>query len=193
LTRPIRFAAALATLALVAGGSSALADNGGGGHGGNDNHGVKHDARQDNGKQGRHGGNLLRSDLFGSQPLGPTLFGVAPGGKPWVLRHGEARVRRDGRIEVRVRGLVIPADPPTTTVASNPLPALAATLVCNGAAVGTTAPAPFSPAGDARIDATLDLSALQGKPCLAPAVLINPAPGAAPTADPTHYIAASGA
>jgi hypothetical protein len=175
---PYRLVAVLATLALAVGGSSALADGGGGGgHHGSD-------------KGGRHGGQLIRSDLFGSQVDGPVLFGVQPGGKPWVIARGEARVRRSGRIKVRVRGLVSPG-------IGNPLAAIAATLVCNGQPVGTTAPAPFSPQGDARIDATLDLSSLTGKPCLAPAVLLNPAPaataGATPTADPTHYIAATGA
>lgn len=179
---PYRLVAVLATLALAVGGSSALADGGGGGHHGSD-------------KGGRHGGQLIRSDLFGSQVDGPVLFGVQPGGKPWVIARGEARVRRSGRIKVRVRGLVIPATAPATGGA-NPLPAIAATLFCNGQAVGTTAPVPFTPEGNARIEAKLDLSSLQGKACLVPAVLLNPAPaatpGATPVADTTHYIAATG-
>ena len=54
--------------------------------------------------------------------------------------------------------------------------------------VATTDPVPFSPAGDARIDATL--KAAVPSPCLAPAVLLNPAPGGVVAAG--TYIAASG-
>jgi hypothetical protein len=197
LTTPYRFVALLSTIALAVGGTSAFAHGGGGGngHGGGDN-----DNHQGSGKgggdDGRHRGRLIHSDLFGSQPTGPTLFAVAPGGAPWVISRGEARVKRNGAIKVRVRGLVIPATPPAT-VATNPLPAIAATLFCNGQAVGTTAPFPFSPEGNARIEAKLDLSSLQGKPCLVPAVLLNPATpptgGGDPVANTTRYIAATGA
>jgi hypothetical protein len=72
----------------------------------------------------------------------------------------------------------------THTLVSN----LAATVYCGGTAVGTTSAVPFSRDGDARIDETLP-TALP-KPCLVPAVLINPAPnGVVSTA---AYIAATG-
>jgi hypothetical protein len=58
-----------------------------------------------------------------------------------------------------------------------------------GTAVGTTKPVAFSPEGDARIDETL--ATKPPSPCLAPAVLINPAP--AGTAVTGTCIAASGA
>jgi hypothetical protein len=199
LTTPYRFVAVLATIALAVGGTSAFAHGGGGGngHGGGGDDSSHQGSGKSGGDNGRHGGQLIKSDLFGSQPApdGPTLFGVQPGGKPWVISRGEARVKRNGRIKVRVRGLVIPATAPATGGA-NPLPAIAATLFCNGQAVGTTAPVPFTPEGNARIEAKLDLSSLQGKACLVPAVLLNPAPaatpGATPVADTTHYIAATG-
>ena len=135
----------------------------------------------------RHGGDVLRSDLFGSQvaPTGPVLFGVNPGGAPWVIARGEARVRRNGRVKVRVEGLVIPTPPSNGT---NPLSNIAASVYCGGTLVATTDPVPFSPAGDARIDATL--KAAVPSPCLAPAVLLNPAPGGVVAAG--TYIAASG-
>jgi hypothetical protein len=163
VSRPHRFIAALAAVALAAGAGTAFADD----HGGGD-----------------HGGRVLESDIFGSQPTGPTLFGVKPGGAPWVIRRGEAEVRRDGRVEVRVRGLVIPTAPQNGT---NPLPGIAATVFCGGAAVGTTETVPFSPAGDARIE---DRIARLPQPCLAPAVLLNPQIGAA--VNPGIYIAATG-
>ena len=146
MSRFYRFAAALAAVALAGGAGSAFAD--------------------DNG--GEHEDGVLESAVFGSQPTGPTLFGVKPGGAPWVIRRGQAEVSRDGRVEVRVRGLVIPTPPQNGT---NPLPGIAATVFCGGTAVGTTQAVPFSRAGDARIE---DRVAPLPTPCLAPAVLLNP-------------------
>jgi hypothetical protein len=130
------------------------------------------------------GRDLLRSGLVGStpSPQGPTLFGVAPGGAPWVVDHtSSVRVRDDGRVDVKVRGLVIPER-------GNPVARVVATVVCNGGAVGstvTTQPADLSPEGDGRIRAELDLP----DPCLAPAVLVRVFT-AAGVAGP--YIAANG-
>ena len=143
MTKSYRFAALLATVALALGATTAFAHDGGG-----DNHG-----HGDKGQGHRHGGDVLRSDLFGSQvaPTGPVLFGVNPGDAPWVIARGEARVRRNGRVKVRVEGLVIPTPPSNGT---NPLSNIAASVYCGGTLVATTDPVPFSPAGDARIDAT---------------------------------------
>ena len=175
MTRPYRFTALLATVALSVGATTAFAHDGGG------HHGRGHDGDND-----RHGRTVLKSDLFGSQPTGPTLFGVKPGGAPWVIGDSSAKVRRDGRVKVRVEGLVIPTPPQNGT---NPLSNIAATVYCGGTAVGTTAAAPFSPAGDARIDATL--ATPLPSPCLVPAVLLNPAPGG--VINTGTYIAATGA
>ncbi len=165
MSLPYRVTAALATVALAIGATSAFAD--GDNHGSNDN------------------GTVLESDLFGSMPTGPLLFGVKPGGAPWVIGKGEARVRRDGRVRVDIEGLVIPTAPQNGT---NPVSNLAATVYCNGAAAGTTTAVPFSTSGNARIDQTL--AKPLPSPCLAPAVLINPAPGGGIAT--TFYIAASG-
>ncbi len=179
MTRPYRFAAALATVALAAGASTAFAHDDRGGRG--DDHGHHHGD-----DHGHHRGDaVLRSELFGSLPDGPVLSGVRPGGAPWAIDRGDAKVRADGRIRVRVRGLVIPTPPQNGT---NPVTGIAATVFCGGTAVGTTAAAPFSTAGDARIDVTL--AAPLPRPCLAPSVLLNPAPGGVVNA--TVYIAASG-
>jgi hypothetical protein len=178
LTKSYRFAALLATVALALGATTAFAHDGGGDHHGHGNKGQGH----------RHGGDVLRSDLFGSQlePTGPVLFGVKPGGAPWVITRGEARVRRNGRVKVRVEGLVIP---PPQGNGTNPLSNIAASVYCGGTLVDTTDAVPFSPAGDARIDAMLKKPV--PSPCLAPAVLLNPAPGGAIGAG--TYIAATGA
>jgi hypothetical protein len=186
---PRRHNVTIAAGALAVAGGSTLADaHDGPGHGGGgDKHGKRH-ARDD---RGHHKGNaILRSALFGSKTTahgGPTLFGVAPGGIDWVINgKSKAKVSHDGRVRVRIDGLVFAEGP---NVGKNTVPQLAATVYCGGTAVGTTKPVAFSPEGDARIDETL--ATAPPSPCLAPALLINPAPGGTPATG--LYIAASGA
>jgi hypothetical protein len=159
-----RFIAAFAAASLAAGATTAFADDG-------------HDGDH-------HDGKVLAADIFGSHPDDSALFGVKPGGAPWVIRRGEAEVRRDGRVEVAIKGLVIPTPPQNGT---NPLPGIAATVFCGGKAVGTTKAVPFSTAGDARID---DRIARLPAPCVVPAVLLNPQQAGAVNAG--VYIAATG-
>ena len=123
------------------------------------------------------GGRVLRAQLVGSNPAGPLLFGVQPGGAPWVITASDVDVRRSGRIEVKIRGLVIPG------VGTGAVQTVTASLYCNGDRAGTTAPVPLSTDGDAEIRDTVTVPA----PCLAPAVLVNPNGGV------TRYIAATGA
>ena len=134
------------------------------------------------------GRDLLRSGLVGSTPQapdgsgGPTLFGVLPGGAPWVVDdNSSVRVRDDGRVSIRIRGLVIP---PPAGDGTNPagVATVTASVVCNGMVVDTTEPAPIDRAGDARIRDHVMLPAT----CLAPAVLINP------NGVTARYIAANG-
>jgi hypothetical protein len=174
MTKPYRFTAALATVALALGATTAFADPGGGQNGGNGQ------------QNGSHGDTVLKSDVFGSQTTGPVLFGVPPGGAPWDITKGEANVRRNGDVKVSVKGLVIPTPPSNGT---NPVQNIAATVYCGGTAVGTTQAVPFSTAGDARIDDTL--ATPLPSPCLAPVVLLNPAANGVITT--TMYIAATGA
>ena len=163
---PIRLTAALAAVALMAGAGTAFADGG-------------HDARNDN--DHHDNAKVLKSDLFGSMVDGPVLFGVHPGGAPWVISKGEAEARRDGSVKVEVEGLIIP------TTGTNPVNGIAATVYCGGMAVGTTKAYPFSADGDAKFEARVAKSL--PSPCLAPAVLLNPAPNGTVAA---AYIAASG-
>jgi hypothetical protein len=113
---------------------------------------------------------LLRSGVAGSSPLPPkgdgvSLFGVDPGGKPWVAnRHSSIRVKRNGEARIKVFGLVIPGNTPP-----NPLTSLVASLVCNGAVVAATDPVPFSPDGNAMFRHKFKVP----KPCLAPAILLR--------------------
>jgi hypothetical protein len=184
---PSRLIVTIAAGALAVAGGSTLADA----HDGGGNRGKHHGKNKGHDDRGRHNGNaVLRAALFGSKTTphgGPTLFTVPPGGVDWVINGpSKAKVSRDGRVRVRIRGLVFAEGP---NVGKNTLAQLAATVYCGGTSVGTTKPVPFSPEGDARIDETL--ATAPPSPCLVPAVLINPAP--AGTAVTTTYIAASGA
>jgi hypothetical protein len=122
------------------------------------------------------GSAMLRASLQGSLTTDPPLFGVNPGGAPWQITRGLARVSMSGDVAVDVRGLIIP------TRGNNPVPTLAASLACNGQVVATTAAVPFSPEGDAQIRAQVTVP----ERCLAPAVLLNP------NGNPAVYIAATG-
>jgi hypothetical protein len=184
---PRRVIVTIAAGALAVAGGSTLADAHDGGGQGGQHHGKRH-GKDD---RGQHKGNaVLRSALFGSKTTahgGPPLFTVAPGGLDWVINGpSKAKVSRDGRVRVRIEGLVFAEGP---NVGKNTVPQLAATVYCGGTLVGTTKPVAFSGEGDARIDETL--ATPPPSPCLVPAVLINPAP--AGTAVTTTYIAASGA
>ena len=114
---------------------------------------------------GGHGGRtILSAVLAGSLTTDPVLFGAAPGGADWVIGHSKATLRHDGRLDVRVDDLVL------TSTGANPVTQVAASVVCNGMVVATTAVVPFSSTGDAKIHAKVTLP----KRCIAPVVLLNP-------------------
>jgi len=148
ILRRVALAATVVATAGLVGAPAALA---GGGHG-------------DGG-----GRTILSAELAGSLTTDPLLFQTAPGGADWVIGDGEARLRHDGRLDVRVTGLVL------TSTGANPVPQVAASVACNGAVVATTAVVPFSSTGDARIRATVALP----ERCIAPVVLLNPRGNAA--------------
>ena len=130
---PTRLAAATgAVLAAVAFGSTAALASGSSSH-----HGSSHHDRDSS---------ILRASIDGSQVSDPMLFGAKPGGAPWVIDEGQARLSRGGSLRVEVEGLVIPGR-------GNPLPALSASVACGGTVVATTATVPFSTGGVARISA----------------------------------------
>jgi hypothetical protein len=137
------------------------------------------------GGQGRHDGEhrgetLLRTSLAPSVPTDPAIDGVKAGGVPWVLTRGEARLRHDGDLQVRLRGLVIPIAPFTGT--AGPVKTVSASLFCGGTSVGTTPQAPLSTTGNAEFDGMVTVPAK----CLQPTVLVNP------NGNTAAYIAASG-
>jgi hypothetical protein len=130
----------------------------------------------DNGRHGRHGrdqgGQLISESLAPSVPTDPTFHGVAPGGAPWVLKEGQVSLSERGRLDLRVRGLVIPSPPGNGT--PGPVTTISASLYCgadsNTMAAATTKQVPISSRGDARI---MDRIAVPAT-CLAPVILVNP-------------------
>ena len=103
--------------------------------------------------------------------------GVNGGGLPWEIAKGEGRLRADGRLRVKVKGLVLArrAPVPTARQGTNPIPQFRAIVSClstkdPAAPVNVmTAPVPASARGNARIKATVDLP----KPCIAPIVFVT--------------------
>jgi hypothetical protein len=113
---------------------------------------------------------VLSTSLVPSVPTDSAVLGAAPGGVPWVLRSGKARLQSDGRFDARIRGLVIPVAPFTGT--AGPVTTVSASLYCGGSStpVGTSNSFPLSTNGNARITATFTLPAM----CQIPALLIHP-------------------
>jgi hypothetical protein len=162
-----------AAVAIYAG--VAVGHNGGGnGNGHGDRHGGKH-----------RGNAVLDASLAPSQIGDPTFHGVAAGNAPWVLKRGSVELKSKGRLELRVRGLVIP--PPSGTGTAGPVTSISASLYCGAdsdtTAADTTATVPLSQSGNARIE---DKSFAVPSTCLAPVILVHP------NGDATHYIAAEG-
>jgi hypothetical protein len=181
-----RSAVALLATAAFAGSAttavSALGDKGGGGGPGNGDHRGDHRADRNRHDGFDRGRDVLDTTLAPSVPTDPALHGVAAGGVPWVLRFGQARLRENGRIDVRIRGLVIP--PPTGTGTPGPVTMVSAAVYCGNdtTAIGTTPSVPLSQTGDARIRGAFALPAK----CLAPVILIHP------NGNNAAYITASG-
>ena len=142
-------AAALALALTTVAGASAQGDSD---HHGRHGHHARHDAPD-----------LLRARLAGSRP-GETISSVKAGLAPWEIGDSSVRVRDDGRLDLRVRGLLIPGRGVGTVTS------VTASLACNGEVVDTSRSAPLSATGDARIRDYLTVP----DRCLAPVVMVNP-------------------
>jgi hypothetical protein len=128
---------------------------------------------------------LIKESLAPSQLSDPTFHGVSRGAAPWVLKAGEVRLKGDGKLNLRVQGLVIPSPPGDGT--PGPVNTISASLYCGAetetAPADTTQQVPISRKGDARIhDKSFSVPAI----CLAPEILVHP------NGDMTHYIAVDG-
>jgi hypothetical protein len=146
------------------------------GHGHGGNHG------------GRDGNNNARFDqtlvgLPANQMI--TIDGVPAAGAPWTLDQGSrARLKSHSRLDVRVRGLLITGTGTAVDGTTGPVKQVVASLACANGDTATTAAAPLSAQGDARIRDQIKVPA----DCLAPVVLVRISGVAA--ADP--WIAATG-
>src|SRR3954454_6583486 len=108
--------------------------------------------------------------------------GLGGGGLPWQLDRARGRLRSDGRLEVRVEGLVLArrAPVPANLQGTNPISQFRVIVSCltpaqpEGADPIKTDLVDASPDGDARIDTTVDLPT----PCVAPIVFVT-SPGTA--------------
>ncbi len=145
-------AAALALAVTTLGGASAQGDSGERGrhHGHHGHHGHHHD--------------LLRAPLAGSLVDDDAIFGVDPGAAPWEIGPSTVRVRKSGRLDLRVRGLLIPG------VGVGMVKTVSASLACNGMIADTSKSVPLSMAGNARIRDHLSVP----NRCLAPVVMVHP-------------------
>jgi len=132
------------------------------------------------GHHGNHGKPLIDESLAPSQLTDPDFHGVAHGGAPWVLKRGNVQLKRNGRLELSVKGLVIPA-----LGTPGPVNTIEASLFCgtDTVAADTSQQAPISRSGNARIrDNSFNVPAT----CLAPVILVHP------NTDLMHYIAVDG-
>ena len=105
------------------------------------------------------GPKLLDAHMTGIPTGGLALQGLAGGGAPWVLDDGRAMLFADGRLHVEVEGLLL-------LNGTNPIPNGRAVVTCGSAPAVSSPVVPFSPAGDAEVNARVSLPS----PCLAPAV-----------------------
>jgi hypothetical protein len=126
----------------------------------------------------------------GNAPVSNLVFGIAPGGRPWVIRKLHARINTiDGRISVRGAGLLLGGG---NGIGGAALPRLVvASLFCNGSAKAVNSPfVPLDIHGDFTIKG--DLSDNVPSPCATPVLLIRtviPATEATPAAPGAWFAA----
>jgi hypothetical protein len=106
------------------------------------------------------------------------IRGINGGGVPWSIESGTGFLRADGRLQIEVQGLIIPAR------GNNPVAAFRGVVNCltpdsptNGVNLATD-PFPATMTGDSTIDATVDLP----ETCVAPIVFVTNGTGSPPGA-----------
>jgi hypothetical protein len=106
------------------------------------------------------------------------------GGVPWVISTGKGELRADGRLEIEVRGLVIPnRDPGNPQANFRAIVSCLTTDSAGNAAISNTVTEAFpaTPDGDSDIETVVNLA----RPCIAPIVFVTNAAG-------TSWFAATG-
>ena len=121
------------------------------------------------------------------------IRGVNGGGLPWVIAFGKGELKADGKLEVKVQGLVLdPNDPDVIAsgrAGTNPSATFRVLVSCMskdaaGAAVVAnvlTDPFPASPTGNAKVEARVALPS----PCIGPIIFVTNGGG-------TSWFAATG-
>lgn len=112
------------------------------------------------------------------------IRGVPGGGLPWELDRAQGELRSDGRLEIRVEGLVLArrAPVPESLRGTNPVAQFRAIVSClKPGSAGqvdtvnlTTDPVPATSGGDATIETRVALP----EPCIAPIVFVASPTGA---------------
>ncbi len=98
---------------------------------------------------------------------GVAIRGIHGGGFPWALAAADGELSTDGRLRVRVRGLVL-AGGPASVVGTNPIPTFRAIVSFASEAPIFTDRVPASTAGDAEIDTHVELP----RPGFAPIIFV---------------------
>jgi len=106
------------------------------------------------------------------------IRGIGGGGVPWAITSAEGQLQANGKLEIEVHGLIIPAR------GNNPISAFRGVVNCLTTGSPDTGvnlvtdPFPATPAGDATIEATLTLPT----PCIAPIIFVTNGTGSPPGA-----------
>lgn len=115
------------------------------------------------------------------------IRGINGGGLPWVMDEAEGSLRADGKLTIKVRGLIIPDTAPSPVAGTNPAPFFLAALSClttdGGMNILTsnafTTPAETTMLGDPRNgDANIKAMVTLPSPCIAPIIFVT-SPGGA--------------
>ena len=106
------------------------------------------------------------------------IRGIGGDGVPWAITSAEGQLQANGKLEIEVHGLIIPAR------GNNPISAFRGVVNCLTTGSPDTGvnlvtdPFPATPAGDATIEATLTLPT----PCIAPIIFVTNGTGSPPGA-----------
>jgi hypothetical protein len=120
--------------------------------------------------------------------VGPagTIRDVPGGGLPWVISSAKGELKSNGKLEIKVSGLVIDPNDAAAQAAgvagTNPVPGFRAIVSCLSVTPDGTASTvnaqtdvfPATPQGNAKIEAQVSLPS----PCIAPIVFVTSPAGA---------------
>jgi hypothetical protein len=107
------------------------------------------------------------------------IRGVAGGGLPWILTRASGTLKRDGRLLVQVRGLVLAkqAPVPPALQGTNPFSDFRALVSCQSIGAGNTATITNVSTGDFTANAEGDSMIMTRvnlpRPCIAPIVFVT--------------------